>query len=76
MECCKRKKIYIRSTQALNDRVSLHKNNIDLTENSVSKYLYESSNEVFRMMPIYQTQSHTLLQRKEKKLHTKNSDQH
>ena len=46
IECTKCKEIYIGSTQALNTRTSLHKSNIEITENrelNVSKHLYECS---------------------------------
>ena len=72
-KCKKKKKIFIGSTLALNTRIFLHKSNIKLPENKklyVSKKLYECSNELFKIMPIYQTDDNTLLQIK-KKLHRK-----
>ena len=71
IECCKCKKVYIGSTQALNNRVFLYKSNIKLPENrklQVSKPLYECSNGHFKIMPVYQTDDCSLLQIKEKKL--------
>ena len=70
IECSKCKEIYIGSTQALNTRISLHRNNIKITENrklSVSKHLYECSHGELKIMSIYQTNDYTLLQIKEKK---------
>ena len=51
--------------QALNNRISLHKSNIKLTENFVSKLLYVCSNDIFKIMLIYQTDDYTFLQIKE-----------
>ncbi len=65
------KNVYIESTQGLNNRISLHRSNIKLSENRklyVSKHLYEYSKEDFKLMPIYRTDDYTLLQIK-KKLH-------
>ena len=70
IEYSKCKEIYIRSTQALNTRISLHKSNIKITENrklNVSKHLYECSQGEFKIMPIYQTNHNMLFQIKEKK---------
>ena len=69
IECSKCKEIYIASTQALISRISLHKSNIKITENrklNVSKYLYECSQDVVKIMPKYQTNNYMLLQIKEK----------
>ena len=74
IECRKCKKVYIGSTQALNTRISQHKCNIMLPENRklyASKHLHKCSNGLFKMMPMYQTDDYTLLQRKEKKFHKK-----
>ena len=63
------KKIYIGSTQALNTRTSLHKNNIKIEENrklNVSKQIYQCSEGKFNIMPIYQNNDYTLLQIKER----------
>ena len=65
-----KKKVYIGSTQVLNDRVSLHENDIKFPENKknyVSKHFYECCNGIFKIMPIYQTDVQSLLQIKEKK---------
>ena len=70
IECSKWKEIHIRSTQAMNTRISLHRNNIKITENrklNVSKHLYECSQDEFKIMPVYQTNDYTQLQIKEKK---------
>ena len=50
------REIYIGSTQALNTKKSLHKNNIKITENrklNVLKHQYECSRGEFKIMPIY-----------------------
>ena len=50
------KKIYIVSTQALNNRVLNVKVTLKflkIEKNYVSKHLYECSNEIFKIMPKY-----------------------
>ena len=68
IECNKCEKVYIGSTQVLNTSVSIHKSNIQLSENrklNSSKHRNECSNEMFKTMPIYQTVENILLQIKE-----------
>ena len=63
-DCCNSKKVYIGSTQALNNRVSLHKSNIKPLENRnlyVSKHFYDCSNGIFKIMPMYQNNDFLLL---------------
>ena len=68
IECSKCKELYIKSTQALNTRTSVHRSNIKINRKlKVSKHLYEWSQGVCKIMPIYQTNDYTLLQIKEKK---------
>ena len=55
IECYKFKEIYIGSTSARNTRISLHKNNIKITEKwklNVLKHLYEYSQGKFEIKPI------------------------
>ena len=69
IECNECKEIYIRLTQALNTRTSLHKSYIKIQENrklNVSKHLYQCSRGKFKIMPIYQNNEHSLLQIKER----------
>ena len=69
MEYNKSKEVYIRLTQALNCRISLHTRNIKLTENrklNVLKHLYERGQGKLKFTPIYQTNDYTPLQIKEK----------
>ena len=67
IECHKCKEVYIRSTQVLNTRISLHKSNIKIPENrKLSKHLYECRKGKFKTMPLYRTNDSTLLQIKEK----------
>ena len=56
IKCCSCKKVYIESTQALNNRVPLYKRSIKLPENRklyVSKYLYECTDGTFKIMHEY-----------------------
>ena len=65
----KLQKVYIGSTQVLNNRGSLHKNDIKLPENRklyASKHLYQCNNRIFKIIPIYQTDDDPFLQIYEK----------
>ena len=71
IECRECKEICIGSTQAFNTRTSVHKSNIKVEEKrklNVSKHLYLCSRGKFKIIPIFQTNDHTLLQIKEKNL--------
>ena len=69
IECIEFKEIYMRSTQALNTRTSLHRSDIKIEENrklNVSKHLYQCNRGKFRIMPLCQTNDYTLFQITEK----------
>ena len=63
IKCTNCNEIYIGSTQALNNRVFLHKSDIKLPENKkvyVLKHLWEYSKRNFKIISKYQTDDYSL----------------